>query len=121
MTARPLARLADGRALARATWRTWGVRGVARRAGYEASRRVGTHRAAEARWAAAAAAPGGVLRPAGVVVPASVTAPDPEVGRPERRLRLYGGLWVDATVPPAWHVHPVTGQALRPRNSRILP
>lgn len=115
MTSPPIARLADGRALARATWRTWGVRGVARRAGYEASRRAGAYRSAEERWSALAIEPGGVLRPAGVVVPDPVTAPDPERGLPTDALWLYGGLRVPSPVPPAWHVHPLSGHAYPPR------
>ncbi|MBX3283867.1 MAG: heparinase II/III family protein [Actinobacteria bacterium] len=103
--------MADGRSLVRATWRTWGVRGVVRRAGYEASRRAGSYRTAEQRWAESTSASGGVLRSAGVVVPASVTPPPPELGRPMDRLRLYGGLWVTSPVPPSWHEHPVTGHA----------
>lgn len=114
MTPPPLARLADARALARAGWRTWGVRGVARRAGYEASRRAGAHRLAEERWSASAAGPGGVLRPAGVVVPPSVTPPPAEIGLPATALRLYGGLWVRTAVPPPWHVHPLSGHAYPP-------
>ncbi len=114
MTSPSLHRLSEGRALARATWRTWGVRGVARRAGYEAARRAGAYRGAEERWSEHAAEPGGVLRPAGVVVPPSVTAPPRELGLPEGSLRLYGGLRVDSPVPPAWHVHPLSGHPYPP-------
>lgn len=114
MTSLPLARLSDGRALARATWRTWGVLGIARRAGYEASRRVGSYRSAEERWSAHAPEPGGVLRSAGVVVPSLVTAPPPELGMPADALRLYGGLRVPSAIPPDWHRHPLSGHTYPP-------
>lgn len=106
MSRTPPVPLADVPELARAAWRTWGARGLGRRASYEAARRSGALRIAEQRWTDRSVdlAP---LRRVGVAAPAGVVARSAEGG-----IRLYGGLELDSPVPPVWHVHPVTGRVL---------
>ena len=95
----------DVRDLPVAALRTWGgPRGLARRAGYEASKRSGRLRAAESS-ALARSTTGVVIGTAGV---APLHHPDPAgAGPDDAGIRLYGALEVDR--PPDWHRHPFTG------------
>lgn len=100
--------IAASRTVATAAWRTWGARGLVRRAGYEAVKRSGRLRDREDRWTRRPDDGRRPLRSVGLV---------PQVGPPSGRLvtptatgiELYGGLVVPATVPPDWHRHPLTG------------
>ncbi|MCB0978598.1 MAG: heparinase II/III-family protein, partial [Acidimicrobiales bacterium] len=89
--------------LGRAAWHTWGARGLARRAGYEALRRSGGIVRFERRWQQRRPDVIEVGR-VGVSVPVGFDAPEPGTG-----IDLYGGLHLDVDVPPAWHLHPLTG------------
>lgn len=100
---RLLGHLAVAPEIGRSAWRTWGAKGLVRRAGYEATRRSGRLTAAEERWLARRG-PIPTLRSAGVTVPAGVVVGDVPGG-----IVLYGGLALDASIPPAWHAHPITG------------
>lgn len=100
-------RLDDTPDLMIAVWRTWGARGLARRAGYELAKRRGRLRKAEARWTAETFDHSISLAPIGVL-PQATSSPD---AAPTGRwpIRLYGGLEVGLQVLPDWHRHPLTG------------
>ncbi len=90
----------------RAAWRTWGAAALGRRAGYELRKRTGRLAAAEETWQRR---PKSILavRSAGIVVP---VVPDVvSGGRAVEGIELYGGLALDAALPPDWHLHPLTG------------
>lgn len=93
--------------LTRAALRTWRPRGLARRLGYEASRRAGRCDVAEQRWLRE-------LDRASLRLDVLELTPPP--GDPTRLveaepagLTIYGGLRLDVGLPPDWHTHPVTG------------
>lgn len=100
-----MGRAIDTRDLVVAAWKTWGARGLARRAAYEASRRSsGLHRA-EQRWLdRLGSAPPPLTRTP--ITPLTPVSPPPpgEIG-----VELYGGLDLDTSIPPDWHRHPITG------------
>lgn len=100
--------------LAKASHRTWGWRGLERRALYELSRRSGLLARAEQRWLAKldrAEVGLGPHRP--------VIAPDIGTDGPHRqpaKLLLYGAVELDWGQAEQWHTHPLTGitKALAP-------
>lgn len=93
-----------------AVLKTWGPRGLVRRAAYEAMKRTGRLRSVES--SSLAVAPMAIeVRSAGTVPlrrdPSTPTRREREVA-----VRLYGALDPDVPVPPKWHHHPITGHAL---------
>lgn len=93
---------------ASALWRTFGARGLARRAAYEASRRAGLAHRAEERWLAHPAPVGRRLRSLGL----SDVSPPPGGAEGPAPYRLYGAL--DLPAPPGpdtdWHTDPISGR-----------
>lgn len=106
-----MSRLDDQRDLAIAIWKTWGARGLARRAVYELARRGGRLRRAEDQSAASAVR--AALAPAGVTGPPRATASATATTSSDS-IRLYGELHIDGPVPPDWHRHPLTGHRFDP-------
>ena len=103
--------------LARAAWRTWGSRGLARRASYELAKRTGRIRSFEDRWLAEHGATPRALRRVGLNSQHSAPALSAVEGLAgERTIALYGGGVVIARENPIhWHRHPLTGHAHDPR------
>ena len=98
--------------LARAAWRTWGLRGLVRRASYELATRTGRVRSSEDGWLAEHRESPGPLRPVGITAqreaPEELTTHGAEAG--ERVISFYGGGVVVAHDDPIrWHRHPLTG------------
>lgn len=108
-----MSRLDDQRDLAVAVWKTWGGRGLARRARYELAKRGRRLRRSEDRWTVRTADPPSALVPAGVTQPLKVM-PTQAPTAVEAPIRLYGALDVGAKVPPDWHRHPLTGRLFSP-------
>lgn len=107
-------RPAIDRELVSAAWRTWGARGIGRRAVYETAKRSGRLRRAEARWLAQPETRE-PLRAAGITPP----HPDAGAGRhgppdPGPGICLYGALPLEVEVPPDWHRHPLSGHRFDP-------
>jgi hypothetical protein len=93
---------AGRRELATAVWKTWGGRGLVRRAVYEGAKRTRARSRAERRWADGALAVPHELRR----VRASTQAGGPSDAS---GITVYGALRLDTPVPPDWHRHPLTG------------
>lgn len=97
-----------------AAWRTWGARGIGRRAAYEATKRSGRLRRAETQWLTRAVTRK-PLRSAGITPPQS--GPGAEGSDPIQSpggICLYGALQLDVEVPPDWHRHPLSGHRFEP-------
>ena len=108
-----MSRLDDKRDLAVAVWRTWGGRGLTRRAGYELAKRGKRLRRSEDRWTTRVTNPPAALASAGVTRPLKVL-PARAPSAVEEPVRLYGALDLGTKVPPDWHRHPITGQLFDP-------
>ena len=95
--------------IAAAALRSWGVRGIGRRARYELLRRSGRLAHLEARWLVR-------LPRHPSIQPVPLTPQQTRLTGAERDepVRLYGSLVLDATVPPGWHRHPLTGRLYEP-------
>lgn len=96
--------------LAKSSHRTWGGRGLERRAAYELSRRSGLLARAEQRWLAELDRTGWRLGPHRPVV-----APDDETNEPHcqpDKLVLYGAVELDWGQADHWLTHPLTGTTL---------
>lgn len=89
--------------IGRALHTTWGTKGAARRAVYEAQRRFGLTRRSEQRWLQELATVDVRFRDVELV-----TIPERPPLEPQP-IRLYGALEIDPQFPDAWHVHPFTG------------
>ncbi|MFP4511842.1 MAG: heparinase II/III family protein [Acidimicrobiales bacterium] len=100
-----MGRTTDTRELATAAWKTWGARGLVRRAAYEGRKRTIGLQRTEQRWLnLVAGEPPSLTRLP--IEPAIKVSPPPHG---ELAVELYGGLRLDSTIPPDWHRHPLSG------------
>lgn len=92
--------------LVKASHRTWGWRGLSRRAAYEAARRTGLVARAEQRWLRKLERTTVCLGPHRPII-APGTATEYEARVPSK-LVLYGSLQLDWEHASRWHTHPLT-------------